>query len=76
MERRVAIATWSSRGGQWVAELIKGQHGYDLRELKHGAVCGNAYRPYHMIADDNAAIAWAEEHVRGAFDVKMKRTQP
>jgi hypothetical protein len=71
--RRV-LATWSSRGGKWCAELIKGTHGYELRELKNGSPCGCAFRPGNMFKSDADAIQWASEHVKSAFDVAMRRT--
>jgi hypothetical protein len=69
------LAEWSSRGGLWGATLHTVDGGYRINETKRGQHCGASFRPFRMIPDDSAAIAWAEQHVADCFDVKMYRRE-
>lgn len=70
------LATWSSRGAMWKAELYKQEGGWRLAEFKHGAEVGAAWRPEGhgsgRFETDEQALAWAWQHVRQCFDVEMR----
>ena len=76
MTSPLMVASWRSRGGKWTAWLQVSEAGYTIEEFKNGASVGRAFRPRTMLADNEAAIAWAMSHVRNCFDVAMIRDIP
>lgn len=69
------IASWSSKGGKWTAELVRMTTWYNLVLRKNGLTYEGAWRPLATFAQDADAIDWAHRLVLDTHDVKMKRTQ-
>ena len=80
-EGKMPIASWSSKGGKWRAELHSDKGGYTLREFKNGSGIGSSFRPKgyesehtgDKLNDDGSAAAHFDAHVKNSFDTPMKR---
>lgn len=66
------IASWSSKGGKWTAELVRMTNWYNLVLRKDGATVGGVWRSFAQKTD---AIDWAHRVVVNTHDLEMKRTQ-